>query len=64
MNRLLKGRTRESLQSVLDMLHEYKPEYHFTQYMPPLVGTLAERRALAVWLENKARLKVEEEEEH
>ncbi|MCK9314632.1 MAG: cytochrome ubiquinol oxidase subunit I [Verrucomicrobia bacterium] len=63
MDKLLKGRNKESLQSVLDMLHEYSPEYRFTQYMPPLVGTLAERRALAVWLENKAQLKGSEGEE-
>lgn len=63
MDKLLKGRNRESLQSVLDMLHEYSPEYRFTQYMPPLVGTLAERKALAVWLENKAALKGAEGEE-
>ncbi len=61
MDRLLKGRNKESLQSVLDMLYEYSPEYRFTQYMPPLVGTLAERRALAVWLENKAQLRGAEE---
>ena len=41
------------------MLYEYS-RYRF--YMPPLVGTLAERRALAVWLENKAQLRGAEEE--
>lgn len=55
----IQGRSVESLQSILTMLYEYNPESAVSHYMPPLVGTMAERRALAAWLEQKANGKLQ-----
>lgn len=64
MEKLLKGKTIENLQTVLNMLYDYEPESLMTHYMPPLVGTTAERRALAAWLIQKANLYLENEEKN
>ena len=64
MEKLLKGKTIENLQTVLNMLYDYEPESLMTHYMPPLVGTTAERRALAAWLIQKANLCLENEEKN
>jgi mono/diheme cytochrome c family protein len=50
MRKLLSWRNRESIDSVLTMLNEYKPESQFRKYMPPLVGTKEEIQALGDYL--------------
>ena len=41
LNRLLAGRDRDSVGSLLTMLHEYKPDTSYRKFMPPLTGTPA-----------------------
>jgi len=50
LNRLLAGRDRESIASLLTMLHEYKPDTAYTKFMPPLTGTSEEITALGDYL--------------
>jgi cytochrome d ubiquinol oxidase subunit I len=50
LNRLLAGRDRDSVGSLLTMLHEYKPETSYRKFMPPLTGTPAEITALGDYL--------------
>ncbi|MDR3736578.1 MAG: cytochrome ubiquinol oxidase subunit I [Acidobacteriaceae bacterium] len=50
LNKLLAGRDRESISSVLTMLHEYKPETTYRKFMPPLTGTQEEVDALRDYL--------------
>ncbi len=50
MQRLLAGRNRESIQNLLSMLHEYKADSPYRRFMPPLVGSEAEIRALGDYL--------------
>jgi mono/diheme cytochrome c family protein len=42
MKRLLAGRDREAIGSLLKILHDYRPDSPYRAYMPPLVGTPAE----------------------
>lgn len=46
------NRNPQNIESMLDMLYEYNSDYVGTHYMPPLVGTIAERRALKSYLQN------------
>jgi len=50
IRKVIAWRNRESLDSVLTMLHEYKPESQFRKYMPQLVGTKEEIQALGDYL--------------
>jgi cytochrome bd ubiquinol oxidase subunit I len=50
LNKLLAGRDRESVGSLLTMLHEYKPETTYRKFMPPLTGTPQEIQALGDYL--------------
>jgi mono/diheme cytochrome c family protein len=50
LNKLLAGRDRESVGSLLTMLHEYKPDTSYRKFMPPLTGTPAEITALGDYL--------------
>jgi mono/diheme cytochrome c family protein len=50
LNKLLAGRDRESVGSLLTMLHEYKPETSYRRFMPPLTGTPQEIEALGDYL--------------
>lgn len=50
MSGLMKGRDEAGIINSLNMLHEYKEDSSYRKYMPPLVGTDDERRALAVYL--------------
>ena len=50
MKKLLAGRNRESIDNLLTMLHEYKPDSPYHAFMPPLVGTTNEIRALGDYL--------------
>jgi cytochrome bd-type quinol oxidase subunit 1 len=50
LNKLLAGRDRESVGSVLTMLHEYKPDTTYRKFMPPLTGTPEEINALRDYL--------------
>jgi mono/diheme cytochrome c family protein len=50
LNQLLAGRDRESVGSLLTMLHEYKPDTSYRKFMPPLTGTPAEIAALGDYL--------------
>jgi cytochrome d ubiquinol oxidase subunit I len=47
---LLAGRNRESVASLLAILHDYKPDSPYRAYMPPLVGTSNEVAALGDYL--------------
>jgi hypothetical protein len=50
LNKLLAGRDRDSVGSLLTMLHEYKPDTSYRKFMPPLTGTPAEINALGGYL--------------
>lgn len=50
MERLLQGRDEKNIAKLLDMLHNPKPDSPYVKYMPPLVGTPEEVRALAAYL--------------
>jgi cytochrome bd ubiquinol oxidase subunit I len=50
MKRLLAGRDRESIGNLLAVLHDYKPDSPYRAFMPPLVGTTNEIRALGDYL--------------
>jgi cytochrome bd-type quinol oxidase subunit 1 len=50
MRQLLRGRNRESLGSLLKILHEDKPDSPYHAFMPPLVGTDVEISALGDYL--------------
>jgi cytochrome bd ubiquinol oxidase subunit I len=53
MHRLLAGRNRESIDSLLKILHEYKPDSPYRKFMPPMVGNVAEVRALGNYLDHR-----------
>ena len=53
LKRLLAGRDREAIVSILKMLHEYKEDTKYRAYMPPLVGTEQEIAALGDYLAEK-----------
>ncbi len=50
MEILLGERDRKAIGSLLETLHAAKPDSPYTKFMPPLVGTVAEREALADYL--------------
>ena len=50
LNKLLAGRDRDSITSLLTMLHEYKPDTTYRKFMPPLTGTPEEINALGDYL--------------
>lgn len=50
MKRLLAGRNRETIGSLLSILHEFKPDSPYRRYMPPLVGKPDEIEALGDFL--------------
>lgn len=54
LDKLLAGRDRQSVGSVLDMLHEYKPDMAYRRFMPPLTGTPEEINALGDYLYEQA----------
>jgi mono/diheme cytochrome c family protein len=66
MKKLLAGRSRDSIDAVLTMLHDYKKESLYRTFMPPLVGTKEEISALGdflVTVEAKNRDKIASKEE-
>ncbi len=50
MRGLLAGRDRTSIVNILDMLHKQGDDSPYKAFMPPLVGTMDERAALADYL--------------
>jgi len=50
MRRLLGDRNREAISSLLQVLHDYKPDSPYRAFMPPLAGTPEEIRALGDYL--------------
>jgi cytochrome bd-type quinol oxidase subunit 1 len=51
MTRLLAGRDREAIRGFLDLIADTDPQKNsYLRFMPPLVGTSAERDAMATWL--------------
>jgi mono/diheme cytochrome c family protein len=50
MKRLLAGRNREAIGSLLNILHDYKPDSPYRAFMPPLVGTPEEINDLGNYL--------------
>jgi cytochrome bd-type quinol oxidase subunit 1/mono/diheme cytochrome c family protein len=50
MKRLIGDRDSKAVKSLLQMLHEAKPDSAYTKYMPPLVGSDDEIDALSVYL--------------
>lgn len=50
MKRLLQGRDRNSIANLLRTLHENREDSPYRAFMPPLVGTVPEREALADYL--------------
>lgn len=50
MSKLLAGRNRENIGSLLKILHEAKPDSPYKAFMPPLVGTEDEIKALGDFL--------------
>ncbi len=50
MRGLLGERNRDSIASLLKILHDYKPDSPYRAYMPPLVGTAGEISALSDYL--------------
>ena len=50
MRRLLAGRNRQGIDNLLQTLHDYKPDSPYRPYMPPLVGTPEEIKALGDYL--------------
>jgi cytochrome bd ubiquinol oxidase subunit I len=52
MRVLLNGRNRASIQNLLAILREYKPDSPYRKFMPPLTGTPAEVQLLGDYLDN------------
>lgn len=50
MKRLLDGRDKQGIMNILNILHEYKEDSPYRAYMPPLVGTQDEIKALGEFL--------------
>jgi len=50
MTRLLQGRDRAAIGSLLTILHDHAPDSPYRAYMPPLVGTSSEIDALGDYL--------------
>jgi mono/diheme cytochrome c family protein len=50
IQRLIGGRNKESVMSLLKILHDFKPDSPYRAYMPPLVGSAQEIDALAEYL--------------
>jgi cytochrome d ubiquinol oxidase subunit I len=58
LDRLLAGRDRQSVGSLLDMLHDYKQDMAYRRFMPPLTGTPEEINALGDYLYAQASTNV------
>ena len=52
MLRLLADRDRTAIGNILQMLHEYKTDSPYRKFMPPLVGTADEVKALGDYLDS------------
>jgi mono/diheme cytochrome c family protein len=52
MKKMLKGRDKEGISSMMAMLHEYKEDSPYRKFMPPLVGTKGEIEALITYLDS------------
>jgi cytochrome bd-type quinol oxidase subunit 1 len=50
---LLSGRDRASIESMVQMLHDYKPDSPYRRFMPPMVGTKQEVQDLTDYLNVK-----------
>ena len=50
MRTLLKGRDRQGVSNIINVLHAYSPESPYRAFMPPLVGTTPEVEALVDYL--------------
>jgi len=50
MRHFLEGRDFKSIGNILKMLHDYKPDSTYHNFMPPLVGTDEEILALQNYL--------------
>ncbi len=50
MKKLLAGRDEQGIMNILNILHNYKEDSPYRAYMPPLVGTDEEIKALAAFL--------------
>ena len=50
MKRLLANNGRDAIEAKLKMLHDYKPDSPYHAYMPALVGTKDEIKALGDYL--------------
>jgi cytochrome bd ubiquinol oxidase subunit I len=61
MKELLAGRDRESIGNLLAVLHDYKPDSPYRAFMPPLVGTTNEIRALGDYLATLIAIKPREQ---
>ena len=51
MKKLLAGRDEQGIMNILNILHNYKEDSPYRLYMPPLVGTDDEIKALATFLQ-------------
>jgi hypothetical protein len=57
MKRLLHGRDLDGISGFLDFIAETDPTKNtYLKFMPPVVGTTEERRALAAYLNTFARI--------
>jgi cytochrome bd ubiquinol oxidase subunit I len=52
---LLRDRNEQAVANIVAMLHKYEPESPYHAFMPPLVGSEAERQALAAYLNHLVR---------
>lgn len=50
IKKLLKGRDHKGVENILQVLHKYAPDSPYRAFMPPLVGTEDEVKALADYL--------------
>lgn len=57
MRTLLKGRNRQGVANVLQVLHAYAPDSPYRAFMPPLVGTPPEVEALTDYLTSQVSKK-------
>ena len=51
MKKLLAGRDEQGIMNILNILHNYKEDSPYRSYMPPLLGTDDEIKALASFLQ-------------
>ena len=60
MRNLLKGRDRQGVSNILNVLHAYREDSPYRIFMPPLVGSSAEVEALADYLSSQVSTKTPE----